>query len=161
MDFSLIVKRTHDLTVISEVAFHPEIICDLLEDGQTISDCGFDTNKDCYLSVKDNDELIAIYILKPKSKTVVDIHPMVIPEHRNHGNKTMRSVFEWMLNNCNKSVKKIIAQFPSKSKNIERFAIHNGFKIEGVNRLSFMQNNKLLDQTMVGITRNEIVGLLK
>ena len=40
-------------------------------------------------------------------------------------------------------------------------AIHNGFKIEGVNRLSFMQKNKLLDQTMVGITRNEIVGLLR
>lgn len=161
MDFSLIVKRTHDLSVISDVAFHPEIICDLLEDGQTIADCGFDTNKDCYLSVTNKGILIAVYSLKPLTKTTIEIHPMVIPEYRKHGNESIRSVFEWILNNCNKSVKKVTAQFPSKSKNIERFAIHNGFKIEGVNRLSFMKNNKLVDQTMVGITRVEIKEVLE
>ena len=157
----MIAERTHDIEIISSVAFDPKMISELIEDGQTIKDCGFDTDQDCYLSVKNKDELIAIYIIKPLSKTVVDMHPMVIHEHRMHGNKSMTAVFKWLLANCNKSIKKVTAKFPSNSKNIERFALHNGFKIEGINRLSFMKNGQLLDQTMVGITFDEIEEHLK
>lgn len=159
MDIDLKAERTYDLKIIESVAFNKEIIGDLLEDGQTINDCGFDTEYDCYLTVKLKDELIAIYILKPKSLTVLDIHPMVIPEYRKrYCNKSLRCVFKWILDNC--TVQKVVAQFPSTSKNIERFAVHNGFKKEGINRLSFMKNGELIDQVMVGITRKEIEEVL-
>lgn len=157
----MIAERTKDLQLIRSAAFNKKIIIDLLEDGETIKDCDFNVEEDCFLSVTLKDKLIAIYILKPKSNTVLDIHPMVIPEHRNHGNKSMMCVFEWIINNCARTMQKVVAEFPSKSKNIERFAIHNGFKKEGVNRLSFMKNGELLDQTIVGITRKEIEEVLK
>ena len=157
----MIAERTHDIKLISSVALHPDMVNDMLEDGQSIADCSFNTDNDCYLSVKDREEVIAVYILKPLSKTVIDIHPMVIPAKRRYGNESIKSVFDWILSNCSKSVNKVVAQFPSTRKNIERFAMCNGFTKEGINRLSFMKNNELIDQTMVGITREEITELLR
>ena len=157
----MIVERTNDIELISSVAFMPEMVNDMLEDGQSIKDCDFDTDYDCYLSVKNKEDVIAVYILKPLSKTVIDMHPMVIPKKRRYSNESIKSVFAWILNNCSESVNKVVAQFPSTRKNIERFAVHNGFKKEGVNRLSFMKNNELIDQTMVGITRLEMMELLR
>lgn len=162
MDFILTIERTHDLNLIKEAAFNEKIIVDLLEDGQTKDDCEFDVFSDCYLAVKLlSGELVGVYILKPISKTVVDIHPMILPRYRKgYCNKSLKCVFKWFLENCTDSVKKIVAQFPVTSKNIERFAIQNGFKKEGVNRLSFMKNGELVDQTMIGITRKEIEEVL-
>lgn len=158
----VIVKRTSDLNVIREIAFNSGIIDDLLEDGQTIKDCNFDTDYDCHLEIRlDDGELIGVYILRPKTKTVIDMHPMILPEHRSYSSKSMKEVFKWILANCNKSVHKVIAQFPSKSKHITRFAMQNGFTREGVNRLSFMKNNVLIDQVIVGITRQEIMEALQ
>lgn len=158
----MIVNRTRDLNAIRSVAFHPDLIDDLLEDGQGIRDCSFDAEYDSHLEIRlDNGELIGVYLLQPKSKTVIDMHPMILPEYRNHSKESMNHVFKWILDNCSKHVHKVVAQFPSKSKHIERFAIQSGFKKEGVNRLSFMKNNRLIDQTMVGITMQEIMEALQ
>lgn len=161
MDFNVNIERTYDISLISSVAFHPDIVKDLLEDNQIVDDCKFDTDKDCYLSVTIKSDLIGVYVLKPLSKTVLELHPMVIPKFRSKASKGIKCVFKWLLKNCDESVQKVTAQFPLKSKNIERFALHNGFRVEGVNRASFMRNNELLDQTMVGITRAEITEVIK
>jgi hypothetical protein len=157
----MIVERTFDEKLIASIAMNPAMLGDMLEDGQKAEECSFDAITACYLSVRDKEEVIAIYKLKQLSNTVIDMHPMVLPEKRRYGNETIRGVFEWILNNCNKSIAKVVAQFPEGRKNIERFAIHNGFTKEGINRLSFRENNKLINQIMVGITRPEMAEVLK
>jgi len=152
----MIVERTFDIDKIKYIALNPELIGDLLESNCSIDDCGFDAEYDCYLAIKKDDELIGLYILKPISKTVLDLHPMILPKYRKYSLKSMKSVFNWILNHCNDSVKKVVAQFPATEKNIKSFAIKCGFKEEGVNRLSFLKDKKLVDQIMVGITLDEI-----
>jgi len=149
----MIVERVFDIDLISYVV--NSSLNELLQDGQTEKDCFFDVENDCYLSVVDGD-LLGVYQLVPHSLSVIDLHPIMLPVHRSKSSKTIKAVFEWILNNCSEKINKVIAQFPSSRKHIELFAIKNGFKKEGVNRGSFLKGGEYLDQTMIGITRQEM-----
>ena len=158
MGFSLIIERTYSTKLIEKAV--NDCLDDLLQDNEEKKDCYFDVENDCYLSVSEKGELIGVYQLKAVSRTVLDLHPIMLKKYRSKSNKAILKVFDWVINNCSKTVNKIIAQFPSDRINIEKFALRAGFKKEGINRESFLFNGKYLDQTMVGITVKEINEVL-
>ncbi|MCP4323352.1 MAG: DUF2824 family protein [Alteromonadales bacterium] len=149
----MIIERTYDKKIIGDVV--SDSLNDLLQDGETEGDCYFDVERDCYLALYD-DNLIGVYQLRPINRTVIDLHPIMLRKHRDRSNESIKEVFKWIVDNCAKTVNKVIAQFPSNRIHIEKFALRAGFKKEGINRESFLLNGKYLDQTMVGITMNEI-----
>lgn len=59
----------------------------------------------------------------------------------------------WMFDHTD--CRKIIGSCPADNPLIERFAKSIGFTVEGVNRKSLLRNGRLLDQTMVGLTKEE------
>lgn len=156
----MIIERTFNIDEIESVAFNPAILNEVLESNCSIDDCDLNEVRDCFLAVRLGGVLIGIYIIKSITKTVLDLHPMILKEHRKYGLESLRLVLKWIVDNCAKSIQKITAQFPSTRKEIGLFALKAGFKKEGVNRCSFLEGEKLVDQVMVGITKEEIKEVL-
>lgn len=150
------IERTYDEQFIKSIALNGDVINDLLQDNETIKDCGFDLEKDCFLKYKD----FGLFILKPLSNTVLDIHPVFLKKGRGEAYKAMGLALKWINENCGEHVNKIVAQYPEYRKEITLYATKCGFKKEGINRGSFLKNGKFLDQIMVGITRGEICQAL-
>jgi len=70
-----------------------------------------------------------------------------------------RRAIDWMFNKT--PCLKLTGQVPGYNKKAIRFGGRLGFKHEGINRKSFMKNNILYDQYIMGLTREDWLCLHK
>ena len=145
------IERTFNEEFISRIALDSQIIDDMLQDGESVDDCGFNFEQTVYLKYKD----FGLFILKPITNAVVDIHPVFLKGKRSEAIKAMGLALDWIFKNSHSMLNKVVAQFPANRKEIKLYALKCGFKVEGINRESFLKDGEYLDQVMVGITRGE------
>jgi len=156
MDFSLKLKRIFDEEYIKSVI--SEMWNDVCEDGHDLEDFDPKVNENCWVRLDD----IGLYNLHPSNSSTLEIHAFIRPKHRKEkSEESGREILKWILDNAPEQYHKVIAQVPSLYPNVKDFCIKNGFKIEGINRMSHMKNGNLFNQWMLGITREEIKNLLK
>ncbi len=97
-------------------------------------------------------ELVGCFILKRLNTVTLECHVQVLPEHRKkHAEEFGRAVIDWAWENTN--ARKIVAQIPFIYPNVRDFAFKMGFKLEGMNRESYMKNNAIHDQWHLGIIK--------
>ncbi len=154
MDISMILQRTHNSELIkSVVSTMWNSVC---EDGHKIEDFDPKPEQNCWVNIED----IGLYNLHPHNSTTLEIHAFILPNKRKENSVlTGKEILKWILENAPKQYQKIIAQVPFLYPNVKDFCINNGFQIEGINRLSHKKNGKIVDQWLLGITREEIKGL--
>jgi len=150
----MILERTHDVDYIKSVLAEMwDCVC---EDGHTLNDYKVETEANCWIKMGD----YGLYVLHPANGSTLEIHAFILPEHRkNHSLDTGKEILKWVANKSPEQYQKVIANVPHLYPNVKDFCIKNGFQIEGVNRLSHKKNGKLVDQWLLGITREEIVRL--
>jgi RimJ/RimL family protein N-acetyltransferase len=154
----MIAQRTHDHDLIKSILFHPEIWKTIAEDGQDQTFFDIDTNKNCFVEIKEK-ETIGLYILHAHNSATLEIHAHILPEHRQkHSIESGRIILKWILDNT--GYHKVIAQVPEIYPNVKKFCINNNFKVEGVNRKCYWKDGKLIDQWLLGITKQEIEEFL-
>ncbi len=123
------------------------------EDGHKLEDFDPKPNENCWINI----DKVGMYNLHPDNSTTLEIHAFILPEKRKkHSIETGKQILKWILENAPEQYQKVIAQVPCIYPNVKDFCIYNGFKIEGVNRLSHKKNGKIVDQWLLGITRKEI-----
>jgi len=154
MDFSLNLQRTYNNELIkSVVAEMWDCVC---EDGHTLDDFDPKPDENCWINIED----IGLYNLHPHNSTTLEIHAFILPNKRKENSAlTGREILNWILNNAPEQYQKVIAQVPFLYPNVKDFCIKNGFQIEGINRLSHKKNGVIVDQWLLGITREEIKRL--
>jgi RimJ/RimL family protein N-acetyltransferase len=161
MDISLIATRTYDSALIKNIMFEPAIFDAVAEDGKDPIDVEFDVYADCWVEIRVDEDVIGVYNLHPHNSATLEIHAHILPEFRKkYSLDSGKCILQWVLDKCPEMYQKVIAQVPVIHENVKKFCIANGFKIEGVNRMSYRKNGKLVDQTLLGITRSEIEGFL-
>lgn len=101
--------------------------------------------------VSDDGEPVALYNLRQVNGVTLDIHPNVLPEYRAKRNDTMKSVLDWVWNET--PAMKVVGFVPTVYRNVRRFGIECGFRIEGLMKSSQMKGGKLLDMWVMGIER--------
>lgn len=149
------VRRTYDPMTIREVMTHPDMFATVAEDGQDPGDYTPDVQGSCWLAMRDDDELVALYQLQQRNAVTLEIHAQVLHQHRKeYSGATGKAALQWILDNTD--AEKVIAWVPEIYPNVRSFTESQGFQIEGVNRKSYLKNGKLHDQTLLGITRSEI-----
>lgn len=98
------------------------------------------------------DEVIGCFILDKRSTYCADVHVQVLPQYRKQYSQQFgRGVLEWTWNNT--ELRKLVAEIPTLYQNVLTFAISMGFKVEGVNRQSFLKGGDLHDQWYVGLIK--------
>jgi len=163
MDSGLEAIRTYDDHLIKAIMTLPEMWATVAEDGQ--SPVLYEPNVEdeaWVLITKDGgEELIGAYRIHSHNSVTVEIHAQILPEHRKeHGKESGRTILKWILDNADPDCQKVIAQIPEIYPNVINFTKGQGFKEEGVNRLSYKKNGIIVDQVLLGITRSEIESVL-
>ncbi len=158
---TLTASRTTDMELIRGVMSSSEIFAATAEDGAHETDIIIDPVSEAWVQILNSeDDLVALYNFHPHNSVTVEIHAQVLPEFRKrYSYETGISALQWVHDHA-PQYKKIIAQVPVVHANVVRFIERFGFRREGINRMSYKKNGKLMDQIMFGITWAELKGLL-
>lgn len=157
----MIIERTRDIDLINTIMFNDDIFNVVSEDGTTKERQRFDVYNEYWLKVLVGNKLVGLYNLHHSNQSTLEAHVHILPEFRNeHSQNSIIKVYGWLIENCGDEIVKFIAKIPSIYPNVLKFCLINGFKHEGINRKSYLKNGNLHDIDMVGITREEIKGVL-
>ena len=141
----------------------PDIWETVAEDGQQAKDFEPDLDSDCWLLMSD-DEVIGLYNFHAHNSVTVEIHAQVLPDHRKeYSQETGLAALRWIYDyefDGGKVYQKVIAQIPVIYENVKRFTCGFGFKVEGINRKSYLKGGVIVDQYLLGITRDEIAEVI-
>ena len=151
--------RTFDTEMVESFMAIPEIWVTIAEDGQIKENFKAYCESECWLLMMDDKEFVGMYNLHAHTSVMVEIHAHVLPKYRaKYSQATGTTVLQWIIDET--KYEKVIAVIPTIYENVKRFTCSFGFKEEGVNRHSYMKNGEIVDQWLLGITRDEILTTL-
>lgn len=149
-------NRTYDHSLIESIMTSPALWATVAEDGHSPDSFTCDTEGECWLLMSNGDDVVGVYNIHGINAVTCEIHAQVIPEYREqHSYETGKAALEWIYNNA-PGYKKVIAQVPVVFENVKNFTCQFGFQVEGINRLSYLKDGAIVDQWLLGITRDEI-----
>lgn len=146
----MIVERVFDKERIAKVLKDPEIFSRIAEDGIVASDyCAPD---DAVYIMDEHDRGLMIY--HQVNSITVECHVHVLKDHRADAYDFGQSAINWLWKNTESL--KIVAQIPEIYPNVIKFALKNGFEIEGLNEGSYIKSGELYDQVYLGLMKNGV-----
>ena len=153
MDFGVIkITQTNNHNLIHKTVM--TMIDDIIEDGTSYDCFVIDTNKDCWLEVKDDGEFVGLFQLSPFNRTVLDIHCYILKDKRNKSRLYIDSTLNWFKYVAPEMYKKLITQTPYK--HIKKLLLKIGFESEGCYKKTFTKNKERLDLYLFGLERVDI-----
>ena len=152
MDSDLKAVQTRDVDLIWSIVFQPDLWETVAEDNPPTFKP--DVINEAWVLITNDGEPIGCYNLHSLNNVTWEIHAFILPAHREHAKESGRLILRWSLNNIN--FHKLQAVIPAMYPNVYHFTLHQGFTDEGLSRKSYMKNNQLHDQHILGITRDEV-----
>lgn len=148
----LIVERSHDMATVRAILSHPAVWPHIHDDGATEPD-PLDHEGLIWLMVS-NPEPTGCFLFHAHNSVTFEVHTCLTPALWGpKAREAARLAREWIFTNT--SAQKLITHVPAYNAVALRFALHNGFVREGLNRASFLRGGELLDQHLLGLTKKE------
>ena len=152
--------RVTDKAVVNAIMKQPDIWATIAEDGQNQENFDCDVVGEHWLLMTTKDYVVGLYNIHAINVIQCQIHAHVFPEHRKkHSYETGVLALKWLYDN-EPSYQKLIAIIPVIYENVKKFTCQFGFQVEGINRMSYLKNGEIVDQYLLGITREEIEEFL-
>ena len=108
------------------------------------------------LGIYQNEEVKGLFMLVPQNAVTAEIHTCLLLRGK-EAFQAGQLLLDYLFSNYQKA----ISYTPSTNKKALFYALRLGFKKEGVLAQSFLKNGKLLDQTLVGLTKGEYLCQLQ
>lgn len=143
----MIVEQVFDKDRIAKVLKDPEIFDRIAEDGILSSD--YQIPDDAIYVM--NEDSTALMIYHHHNSVTLECHVQVLKDYRDIAMDFGKSALQWAWDNTKAS--KIVAQIPEIYPDVLKFALKNGFEIEGINESSYIKNGELYDQIYLGLIR--------
>lgn len=131
MDTGLIIDRTFDRRLINFVAL--ACLNDIVEDGtseQALAN-SVDETSQIWAEVRDKKQILGLVQFKAYNRSILEIHPFVLPEHRNRSEDVGKSVIAWVTDYTPETYRTLITNIPSCKRYAALFARKLGFKQVG------------------------------
>ena len=146
-------ERTHDMQLVREIISHPAIWPHVHDDGVTEPN-PIDHEALYWVLITDEEKPLGVFLCHAHNTACYEMHTCILPESRGDKAAKAAQLFAgWMFNNT--PCKKLITHVPEYNRIAYRFAKRGGMKDEGVNRASFLRYGVLIDQYLLGITKEE------
>ncbi len=146
-----------DTDVIKDIITDPELFDRLRADGMDPGE--FEPNIDnanLWLGIYTEDGLIGLFHIERKTITVIELHANILEKFRAKYAKDagimIITYFAYMID---PEVKKLVAEIPVCYPDVYHYSLNNGLVLEGKNRKSILKDGELIDQYLLGITRDE------
>jgi RimJ/RimL family protein N-acetyltransferase len=108
-----------------------------------------------YLAPEQDGRPVGVFVYHPHSVVLYEVHTCVLPQFWGPpAVRAARAGLRWMVDHT--PCRKVITFVPAGNKAALHFARRVGMTDEGINRASFLQEGRLIDQTLLGITGDEI-----
>lgn len=152
----MLIERTHDMELVDSIMRHPQIWPHVHDDGaedwQPVDHEGIFW----MLITRDNGEVGGVFMVHATNSYCYEMHTCLLPE--TWGAEAARAaqlLAGWVFRET--PAEKLVTNVPAYNRAARRFAIAGGMQQEGVNRASFMKNGVMVDQIMLGITKEELI----
>lgn len=147
------IEPTTDASLITSVVTHPSIWPHVSDDSVRVDEYHPTIDGLIWLKVFD-DNLLGIYMIQRHNFINYEIHTCMLPSAwGKKAKQASKLVLDWIFSNT--ECMKLITHVPEDNPLALRYAKNAGLMVEGNNRKSIMKNGKLLDQTQLGITKEE------
>lgn len=150
------IERTTDADLVRSVVTHPEIYPFISDDhSPAVEDYAPPVADGIYwLACYSGNALAGLFMAHPWNGITYEIHTCILPAFRGvRAREATAAVLAWIFSNTN--CLKLVTHVPVWNEAAFRLATASGMKPEGINRQSFMKNQIIHDQTLLGITRTE------
>lgn len=150
------IERTFDQDLATAIVKHPSVwpyVSDDLTDFDLYRAPMHDSV--FWLLVLDfDDTVLGAYFLHFQNAVTLEIHTCLLPDARGKKSKeAAKCVLSWVFSNT--ICQKVITHVPENNVFALAYAKRAGLQEEGINRASFLKQGKLLNQTLLGITKEE------
>lgn len=148
--------RTEDWQVVVDILTHPSVLPHVSDDSGFKLDVPLISENLYWILIHDGDELLGMFLAHPQNMVTYEVHTCLLPNaYRGRSKQAAESSLQWMFDNT--SCLKITTNVPEYNKLALRFARLVGLQNEGINRKSYMKNKQLMDQYVLGITKEEFL----
>jgi hypothetical protein len=155
MAATVIARRTFDVDEVLSVLKHPDILKTITEGDCQNIDVDFDAA--AFIACDVDNELAAVFIFDRAGAVVFDIHAHVLPAKRPQSKDIAKAILKYFFETFSQA-EKLTALIPICYPNVAAFAEAFGFRLEGVNRLSYLHQGQLIDQLYLGATKAEVLN---
>jgi len=101
---------------------------------------------------------VALCKIRIVQARTIEIHPYAMPGHSSKWRNIVECILKWIYDS--EKVEKVIAFVGVCHRLTYKLALKIGFQDEGLSRKSYFKNGEMLDQHLIGITRQEIGEIL-
>lgn len=150
------VVRTHDMALVARIMAHPAIFPHIHEDGLDAPE-PLDLDGFHWMLVTDEEsggEVAGVFLVYARGAACFEMHTCILPNFwGKKASAAAQALLAWAFTQT--ACQKMVTAVPDDNRAALRFATANGMRREGVNRASYLKGGRLLDQTMLGITKKE------
>lgn len=148
------IERTRDWLYVREVITHHKIWPHVSDGTGDRSTWQPEASEVVYWLVPYASKPLGVFMVHPHSAVCFEVHTALLPlAYGELAAQAAKALIAWVFENT--SCRKLITAVPVYNRLARRFAIHAGMQEEGVNRKSFLRDNEMIDQVMLGITHEE------
>lgn len=150
------LSRTHDMALVASIMRHPAI-WPHVHDDSTPEDW-VPSDADCFhwMLVTVDGDVGGVFLVHAVNGYCYEMHTCLLPHL--WGDKAAAAaqmLAGWVFRDT--PAQKLVTNVPAYNRAARRFAIAGGMRQEGINRASFMKNGVMVDQIMLGITKEELI----
>ncbi len=148
------LTRTHDMALVDAIVRHPAIWPHIHDDGASKWRPSDQDGIYWLLVELDDGTPGGVFMVHQQNSYCAEMHTCLLP--RMWGPESARAaqlVLAWAFEET--PCVKMVTNVPAYNRAALRFAKAGGMQQEGINRASFMRNGALIDQIMLGITKEE------
>ena len=116
-------------------------------------------DKNGWFLVTNSSEFIGLLRVEQINNATLCIHPYLTPKNKRYGHEMMKEFFDLFLSYPER-INKVVCFIPEYFKRTINFAHKVGFIAEGYLKDSYNRDNQFFGVCVLGITREEIEGLV-
>ncbi len=136
-----------------EILVHPEIY-DTIRDDFSVAPEDFDLKPDIALVAYIDGSPAGCVALRKINGVKMEIHVQILPEYRFASLLLGHEMMSWIWKNT--EAQKLVAEIAFKYENVKSYAERMGFKVEGICENGIQIDGVLMNQWIMGISRNGI-----
>jgi len=154
------IQRLTDHSYVDAVMKHPDVYPWITDDFTPDPDDFYtetliDNENFYFVGTFVDDAIAGVFMFHPMTKIMYEMHSAVLPDYRGLLSVTMAvGAAEWIFRNTD--CLKLITYVPAGNIAALALARRGGMKAEGVITESFMKGGTMIDQTILGITKEEL-----
>ena len=156
----MILINTKDSELIKSFMLTDEVWLSFTDDMSTKESYEPDLGtRAAWLKVIIDNKIVGLVLMDNYNLTTLKLHPYILKEYRNQSRELIKRALSIFLKTP-EFINKIVVEIPFHRKIVYNLAKKIGFVDEGINRKSFLSGGVYYDQWNLGLTKEEVKGLL-